>query len=66
MGIFSKPKAPNVTPMQMPSPPDPDKIREDEKNRMRQAMAGRTQTAFTSPLGEQDEPKVGQKTLLGQ
>jgi hypothetical protein len=50
---------------QLPSAPDPDKIRQDEKDRIRRAQANRTKTQFTSPLGLIDENQVKNNTVLG-
>lgn len=65
MGIFSRQKQAAMPKLEMPSAPDPDKIREDEKTRIRRAQAERTQTSFTTPTGLTSDEPNGQKTLLG-
>jgi hypothetical protein len=55
----------NYQGFQQPTAPDPDKIREEEKTRIRRAQSERTQTSFTTPTGLTSDEPVGQKTLLG-
>lgn len=65
MGIFRRPKQAEMPKLEMPSAPDPDKIREEEKTRLRRAQADRTKTTFTTPTGLTSDEPAGQKTLLG-
>lgn len=51
---------------EIPILPEPEKIKDTAREDALKRQRLRTQTVLTSPVGLQDEPNLGRKSLLGQ
>jgi len=71
---FLRPKAPPLPPIAPPPPSPPpatgEDLSEEKKKKIAEAIRlkkkGYTETILTSTTGDESEPEIAKKTLLGQ